>query len=158
MEYILDSLIFIFYAYSSHIHSKPSDSSFAAVSARGPFTHVEDTTIEHHRKHAIRTIVKDYGRGRQDIINLDSIILHLPASLSTDDNCPRSSHTNDTLEMSQAPRDVYMRVIQPLRHKSGAKDSVYIRRPHQKASKTTDITAKNKTYSYNILETGKEIC
>ncbi|KAF7802878.1 ATP-dependent DNA helicase PIF1-like [Senna tora] len=62
MEYILDSLLFIFYAYSSHIHSKPSDSSAAAVSARGPITYVEDTTIEHHRKHAIRTIVK-YTQG-----------------------------------------------------------------------------------------------
>ncbi|KAF7824045.1 switch-associated protein 70 isoform X2 [Senna tora] len=40
MEYILDSLLFIFYAYSSRIHSKPSDSSSAAVSARGPITHV----------------------------------------------------------------------------------------------------------------------
>ncbi|KAF7839586.1 ATP-dependent DNA helicase PIF1-like [Senna tora] len=40
MEYILDSLLFIFYAYSPHIHSKPSDSSSAAVLARGPITHV----------------------------------------------------------------------------------------------------------------------
>ncbi|KAF7835663.1 uncharacterized protein G2W53_010522 [Senna tora] len=85
----------------------------------------------------------------KDIINLDSIILHLPGSLSTDDNCPRSSHTNDTLEMSQTPRDVY-RVISPLTSSSSRATSIIFNTPPSVSGGVQSRTLADITNRFNL--------